>query len=115
MISLAHVVAPRVGHVTGIGEIHRVLGAHVAAAGRGLLKRNAALMAFRYIEKGAAVRPQQPFVGREDHKVRVETLHVGRQYASAVRRVDKEGRAPLPERRTDLVDIDQPAVRPVHR
>ena len=72
-------------------------------------------MAFRNIEKGATVRPKQPFVGREDHKIRIETLHVGRQYASAVRGVDKECSAPPPECRADLVDVDQSAVRPVHR
>ena len=72
-------------------------------------------MAFCNIEKGAAVWAEQPFVGREDQEIRVETLHVGRKDAGAVRRVDQESRTPLSQRRANLVDIDQPAVRPVHR
>ena len=115
MIALAHVEAPRIANVTDICEIDRVLGAHVAAAGRGLLERDAILVSFGDVEKGAAVWSEQPFVGREDHEIRIETLHVHRQHAGALRRVDQESRAPLPKCCTDLVDIDQPAIRPVHR
>src|SRR6266550_3705006 len=43
MVALAHVEAPCIGNVADIGEIDRILGAHVTAAERGLLKRYAAL------------------------------------------------------------------------
>ena len=115
MIALAHVEAPGIADVIEIAEIHRVLGAHVAAAGGSLLQRDAALMAFRNIEKSAAVWAEQPFVGREDHKIRIEARHIHRQHAGALRRVHQKCTASLPERRADFFDIDQPAIRPVHR
>ena len=72
-------------------------------------------MAFGDIKKGPAVGAEQPFVGREDHKVRIEARHVHRQHADAVGGVDeKEGALP-PQRRRHFFQIDQPAVRPVHR
>ena len=42
MVALTHVETPRIRNVAEvIGEIDRVLGAHVAAAARGLLERDA--------------------------------------------------------------------------
>jgi hypothetical protein len=90
MIALAHVEAAGIADVAGVGEIDRVLGAYVAAAACRLLQRNAALMTFRDVEKGAAVGAEQPFVGREDHEIRIETFGVERQHAGALRRVDEE-------------------------
>ena len=84
VVALAHVEAARVADVAEIGEIDRVLRAHVAAAGRNLLQRDAALMAFGDVEEGAAVRPKHPFIGREHHEIRIETLHVHRQHADAL-------------------------------
>src|SRR6267142_1486605 len=115
MVALAHVEATCIGKVADVSEIDFVLGAHVTAAERGLLKRYAALMAPGDVEKGPAVGPEQPLVGRENHKIRIETPYVHCQHASAVRRVNQEGRSPLPQRRADFFDVDQPAVRPVHR
>src|SRR5205814_2956713 len=90
-------------------------GANLTTAERGMLKRYAALMAPGDVEKGPAVGPEQPLVGRKNHKVRIETPHVHRQHTSAVRRVDQEAGSPLPQRRADFLDVDQPAIRPVHR
>ena len=115
MVALAHVEAPRIRDVAEVGEIDLVLGAHVAAAGRRLLQRNTVLMALGDVDEGSAVRPEQPFVGREDHEIRVETPHVHRQHAGALRGIDEEACSLPPQRDADLLDVDQPAVRPVHR
>ena len=115
MVALAHVETPRIGNVADIREIDLILGAHVTAAERRLLERDAALMALGDVEKRPAVRPQQPLVSRKKHKIRIETLHIHCQHAGAVRGVDKKSRCSLPERRAHFFDVDQPAVRPVHR
>ena len=115
MIALAHVETPGVADIGQVGEIDLVLGAHVAAGGCRLLERDAVLMAFGDIEKGAAVGSDQPFVGREQHEIRIEAFDVHRQHAGALGRVDQEEGAMLPQRRGDLFEVDQPAVRPVHR
>ena len=115
MIALAHVEAAGIADVAGIREINRVLGAHIAAAGRRLFQRRAALMAFGNVEKGPAVGAEQPFVGREDHEVRIELPDVERQHARALRRVDQKQRAVAAQRRRYLFKVDQPAVGPVHR
>ena len=89
-------------NIAEIGEIDLVLGAHVTAAERGLLQRNAVLMALGDVEEGAAVGPEQPFVGREDHKIRIETA----ARPSPARRRCASRRsgsgALLPQRRADL-------------
>src|SRR6476619_3140000 len=115
MVALAHVEASSVGQVAEIGEIDFVLGAYVTAAERGLLERDAILMAFSDIEKGAAIGTEQPFVGRKGHEIRIEARHVERQYAGALRRVDQEARAVPPQRVAHPVEIDHAAVRPVYR
>ena len=90
MIALAHVETPGIADVTEVAEINLVLGAHVAAAGGGLLERNAVLMAFGDVEKGAAVGADQPFVGREQHEIRIKAFYVHPEHADALRRVDQE-------------------------
>ena len=72
-------------------------------------------MAFGTVQEGAAVGPEQPFVGREDHKIRVEMLYIHRQHAGALRRVDQEGGVLFSQRCPDFLDVDQPTVRPMHR
>lgn len=62
-----------------------------------------------------AILKLEPLVGRENHEIRIETSHIHGQHAGAVRCVDQEGRSPLPECCADFLDVDQPAVRPVHR
>src|SRR5258708_40281646 len=102
MVALAHVEAPCIGNVAEICKIDFVLGPDVAAAERGLLERDAALMALGNIDKSPAVGPEQPFVGREDYKIRVEARKVHRQHTGALRRVDQEGGSPSARRRRGL-------------
>src|SRR3984893_3075957 len=115
MIALAHVEAPCIGKVADVREIDVVLGALVTAAERGLLERDAALMAPGDVEKGPAIGPEQPFVGWKNHEIRIETAYVHREHSGAVRRVDQEAGSALPQRQAYFFDVDQPAVRPVHR
>ena len=115
MIALAHVETQSTGDVTRIRKIRGVIGTHVAAAIGGLLERNAVLMTLGDIEEGAAIGPDQSFVGREDHKIRIEAFDVHRQHAGTLRRVDQEDGALAAERGGDRLDVDQPAIRPVHR
>src|SRR5207237_3375835 len=93
----AHVEAPRVGNVTRIGEIDRILGADILAAGSGLLERQSTLMALRDIDEGAAIGPEQPFVGRKDHKIRIEARNVQFDHAAALCGIDEKDRALLPQ------------------
>src|SRR6267378_7243813 len=110
MVAFAHVKAPCIANVADICEIELIFGAHVAATERGLLKGSAALMAPGDVEKGSAVGAEQPFVGREDHKIRIETPDIHRQHASALRRVDQEDGSLPPQRSTHSFEVDQPAV-----
>jgi hypothetical protein len=98
MVALAHVETTRIGDVTRIGEIDRVIGTDIAAAGGGLLQRKPALMAPGDIDEGAAIGAEQPFVGRKDHEVRVETRDVQCQHAAALRGIDEKDRALPPQR-----------------
>ena len=65
--------------------------------------------------KGPAIGAEQPFVGREHHEIRIETLDVHRQHADAVRGIDEEDGALPPQRAASASRSMQPAVRPVHR
>src|ERR1700731_2114327 len=76
MVALAHVEAPRIRNVARIGEIDRVFRAHVTAAEGRLLKRNAVLMTPGDVDESPAIGAEQPFVGREDHKIRIESFDV---------------------------------------
>src|SRR5260370_28713215 len=114
MVALAHIEAPCIVNVAKVREIDLVLGAHVTAAERGLFKRDTGLMALGNVEKGSAVGPEQPLVGRENHKIRVEALHVYRQYTDALRGVDKEGRSLLPKRCAHFFEVDDAAFGPLH-
>src|SRR5260370_22121385 len=99
MVALAHIEAPCIVNVAKVREIDLVLGAHVTAAERGLFKRDTALMTLGNVEKGSAVGPEQPLVGRENHKIRIETPDGPRQPTGAVRRVATKSRSPLPDPR----------------
>src|SRR5882724_12952524 len=98
MVALAHVEATGIRKVARIGEIDRILGAHVTAAEGCLLKWNAVLMTPSNVDESPAIGAEQPFVGWEDHKVRVEPFHVHVQHAGAMRRVDEKDSA-LPAQR----------------
>src|SRR5258708_31655929 len=102
MVTLAHVEAPCIADITRVREIDVILGADVTAAGRGLLERNTLLMALGDVEKSSAVGTKQPFVGRENHKIRVEMPNVHRQHAGALRCVDQKDSALPPQRRSHL-------------
>ena len=100
MVALAHVETPCIRDIAKVREIDRVLGAHVAAAGRRLIQRKAIVMTLRNIDERPAVGPEQPLVGRKDHKVRIEARDIHRQHAGTVRRVDeKDGVLSLQRRR----------------
>ncbi len=47
-------------------------------------------MALGHIHKGATVGTEHPFVGREDHEVRIEPLHIEIKHADVVRGVDQK-------------------------
>jgi hypothetical protein len=62
-----------------------------------------------------AVGTENPFIGRKDQEIRIEPLHIHRQHPDVMRSVDQEHRVLLFQRSADLRDIDQPAIRPMHR
>ena len=101
MVALAHVEAPRIGDIAEIAR-NRPRSRRARRAGRSrLLERNAVLVALGDVEEGAAVGTEHPLVGREDQEIRIECAHVDRQHAGAVRGVDQEARALLPQRARD--------------
>ena len=99
MVALAHVEPARIIDVGGVGHIGRLLGTDRAAAAGGLLEGHASLMALGDVEEGAAVRSEQPFVGREHDEIRIDGADVERQDADRLRGVEQQGRAACAQRR----------------
>ena len=115
MIALAHVVAARVGLITGVGKVHRVLRLDVAATERCLLERHTALVTLGDVDEGATVGTEHPLVGRKNQEIGIEALDVGRQHADAMRRIDEKRRALPLQRHLHTIDVDEATIRPMHR
>jgi hypothetical protein len=115
MIALAHVEAPRIAHISGVGEIGVLFGAHSAAAVAGLLKRNAGLMAFGDLKESAPIGAEQPFVGREHDEIRIERAYVQANHPGALRGVNQKDSAAGAGCGCHNAEVDDAAVAPVHR
>ncbi len=105
MVALAHVEAPRVADVIGIGEIDILLGTHGFAAVARLFERNAALVALGHVNESAAVRPEQPLIGWKHDEIRIECAHIEIEHSGALRCVDQEDCAAGAHRARDGGDV----------
>ena len=115
MVALAHVEAPRARDVGRVGEIGHAFRCDRAAAVARLLERHAVLVAPGDVKKRAAVGAEHPLVGRKHQEVGIERAHVERQHAGAMGGVDQERGTAGARRRRNLIEVDEAAVRPMHR